>query len=117
MNDTRTFTISYTILISGGTTIDYGKYILLANRGPDIDYASVDAVSSSDLVTFTTFSGGNANKIETSNYWCPPYFCITGGSGAGQAFYQRNPYEFIWRPYSSGLPSQDITVVRMDDRI
>jgi len=57
--------------------------------------------------------------LETTNFNGNPYFFVTtsGIDGSGAGFYQRGQNETSFLEYSSGLPSEHVTIIRVDDRI
>lgn len=54
-------------------------------------------------------------KLETSNGIEPYFFAST--SGEPSQFFQKNTGEDTFTEYSSGLPNNNITIIRLDDRI
>jgi len=56
------------------------------------------------------------NHLETTNYHPSGTYFFYSYSGAAN-FFQKNPTESVWRDYSAGLPSSEITIIRCDDLI
>lgn len=59
---------------------------------------------------------GNGTRIETSNYGVGGQYVFITASGFVQTFYQKNPDEVAFFPYS-GLPQSRATIIRLDDVI
>ena len=90
---------------------DFQRFIGITNNNLD----AVPFDCSTPWVTITSGTG-IINQMETSNYTYPGPYMFYTVSGLGQ-FFQKNPYESIWRDYSAGFPESDCTIIRMDDII
>lgn len=74
---------------------------------------------SGDSVIIGSFEG-SVTCMETSNYGSLPYIFayISGaGTGSGGTFYQRDPYSSVFEDHSISLPTTEVTIIRVDDRI
>lgn len=95
--------------LEGAGTFD--KYLFVPFSG-GLYYKSTTDPSGlwSNLETFS----GKIHRIEVGNL--DPYIFVSI-SGAPSVFWQLDPYETTFTNYSTGLPSSNITVIRIDDRI
>lgn len=58
------------------------------------------------------------HRVETSNGTDPYFFVSTsGGPSLASQFFQKNPNSSIFVEQSTGLPSNNIRIIRVDDRI
>ena len=88
-----------------------------------IDY---DLVTIPDYIGYTIDGGwvpfsGTAKHVEVSNYGDNPYFFVSL-AGSPSKFYQKDKYDnneviTTFEDNSAGLPSSEITCIRLDDLI
>lgn len=73
---------------------------------------------SGDPITIAEFDG-TVTHLEATNYNENPYFFVTvsGMAGSGAGFWQRSQNGAVFEEYSTGLPSEHVTIIRADDRI
>lgn len=93
---------------SGPVTVSGGRYIGICvdNTAKFIPYDL-----SGNFTLLTTVSGGERPRMETSNFFQPPYFFVA----ASGVFLQKDPNGSTFINYSTGMPSSTVTVVRIDD--
>jgi hypothetical protein len=97
---------------------DYERFIGICS--PDGLLASKFDLSSPWVNLVAIASGvsasGYISHFETTNYVPEGTYIFYTISGFPY-FFQKNPDESFWRDYSTGLPSSDITILRVDDII
>ena len=98
-----------------------GFKIAVATNGTDIKSINAN-LDAEPVVIFSgaivTSGSSPLHRLETSNGTSPYFFASTSGSPtAASQFFQRNPTFSTFTEYSTGLPSNNITIIRVDDRI
>jgi len=107
------------ILLNNDKLIYDAKYFT-SSSGVKILFATSSGVyefpyTGSSGISLTPVYSGSFKKLETNNhnYYSYPYIFI----GTSGSFLQRNPDTEFFTSYSAGLPSNEITVIRMDDSL
>jgi len=94
------------------TTISGGSILII--NSSEIDYNT----TINDFNSLITIGSGLIHAIEMSNYsYSGSPFMFYSTSGYPSQFYQRNKDSLTWNNYSSGLPSNNITVIRVDNLV
>jgi len=97
------------------TSGDYtGKDIVYTNED-DIYRINIDTMANPTI--YSTISGQQVDKIETTNYCPSGQYIFVSTSGGTPLFYQKNPELPSFASYSTNLPDSRITIIRIDDRI
>jgi hypothetical protein len=110
INDLRVYMFQDEILASGGYRVSVVGHDKLKYTNP---YLTNEFKT---LFSGSAFSGENLNHLETTNYGTNPYFFVST-SGHPSKFFQKDENEESFNNHSLGLPSNNITIIRTDDRI
>lgn len=121
VNDLRAFDAYSNMVTASGVVVNSGrgKFILTAGRDGTLQY--VTSTHPTHWYTLaenlTTLGNTEYNKVETSNYYYPPHlFATMSGTGLPE-FFERLTGVTQFTDYTSGMPSSEVTVIRLDDRI
>jgi hypothetical protein len=123
INDLRVFDIidHSTFTVASGSTVGSGSG---GNELRWVGIATKEGVRAfpvslaGDSIMIADF-GQPVSKLETTNLNGNPYlFVMTSGvEGSGAGFWQRGQNEVAFGNYSDGLPSEQVTIIRVDERL
>jgi hypothetical protein len=117
VHDLRVFDIidGASFTIAEGNVGDGGRWVGIATTD---GIKAFPTSLAGDSVLVANF-GQPVSNFETTNLNGNPYlFVMTSGvEGSGAGFWQRGQNEVSFSNYSDGLPSEHVTIIRVDDRI
>ena len=103
-----------------GEPLDHARYIKITQPKSASGKGAIYFKKALEVFTAFTFFdsiSGHVHKLETTNYeWDVPYV-FASISGYPPKFYQLEPGEDNFVEKSTGLPTGNITVIRVDDRV
>jgi hypothetical protein len=79
-------------------------------------FAALPATISGDPF-YIYIPAGIPSMIETTNYTFPQSAIFLSISGSPSSFFQKKAEELIFNEQSTGLPSSNITILKVDDRV
>jgi len=120
INDIRSFDLGNNIYANGVLLdIPRGKYILAAHRDGILRFYSAANLHTDYILSNNLSGAGNDQiaRIETSNYYYPPWFFIAYSGSTVPEFFERSPSVSGFTDYSIGLPAFDLSSIRLDDHM